>query len=156
VAVLDTTFEEETVTDLFGEQAVLTGGAVELAARAFETLVDAGYRPEVAYIECLYELGWIADIIQEGGLTRFAESVSGTALYGGLTRGKRLVTDETRRTLDEMLAEIRSGAFAEEWRAEHAAGRPELERLVAELKKRAARGARPPDDWSVGVPDGIE
>ena len=133
--ILETTFQEETETDLFGEQAVLCGGLTALIYAGFETLVDAGYAPEMAYFECVHELKLIIDLIYEGGIDNMRYSVSNTAEYGDLTRGPRIITDDARKVMKEMLAEIRSGAFANEWMAEHAAGKPkfkELERRGAE------------------------
>jgi ketol-acid reductoisomerase len=120
--VIDTTFAEETETDLFGEQAVLCGGATELVLQGFETLVEAGYQPEVAYFECLHELKLIVDLLHEGGLARMHQFVSETAQFGDLTRGPRVINSETRARMREILAEIRDGRFASEWVQEHAAG----------------------------------
>ena len=121
--ILETTFQEETETDLFGEQAVLCGGLTSLIYAGYETLVDAGYAPEMAYFECVHELKLIIDLIYEGGIDNMRYSVSNTAEYGDLTRGPRIITDEARKVMKEMLGEIRSGAFADEWMAEHASGR---------------------------------
>jgi ketol-acid reductoisomerase len=121
--VLETSFKEETETDLFGEQAVLCGGVSELIRAGFETLVNAGYAPEMAYFECLHEVKLIVDLIYEGGLSYMRYSVSDTAEYGDYTRGPRVVTDETRREMKKILAEIQSGEFAREWMAENQAGR---------------------------------
>ncbi len=126
--VLDTTFAEETETDLFGEQAVLCGGVSALVKAGFETLVAAGYQPEVAYFECLHELKLIVDLFYRGGLSYMRYSVSDTAEYGDYTAGPRLVTDETRAEMKKLLSEIQEGAFAEKWIAENAAGRPNFER----------------------------
>jgi len=126
--VLKTTFAEETETDLFGEQAVLCGGTSALVKAGFETLVEAGYQPEVAYFECLHELKLIVDLMYQGGLNYMRYSVSDTAEYGDYVAGPRIVTDETRAAMRELLAEIRSGEFAERWIAENRAGRPEFER----------------------------
>jgi ketol-acid reductoisomerase len=120
--LIETEFAEETETDLFGEQAVLCGGATELVLQGFETLVEAGYKPEVAYYECLHELKLIVDLLHEGGLAKMHQFVSETAQYGDLTRGPRVVNDETRTRMREVLAEIRDGRFAREWVAEYAAG----------------------------------
>ena len=120
--VLKTTFAEETETDLFGEQAVLCGGATELVVKGFETLVEAGYQPEVAYYECLHELKLIVDLFYEGGVTRMHEFVSETAQYGALTRGGYVVDDNTRAQMRQVLAEIRDGSFARQWIAEYQAG----------------------------------
>ena len=122
--VIETTFEEETETDLFGEQAVLCGGVTELIKASFDTLVEAGYQPEICYFECLHELKLIVDLIYEGGLEYMRYSVSDTAEYGDLTRGPRVVTDDTRAEMKKMLKEIQSGQFAREWILENQAGRP--------------------------------
>jgi ketol-acid reductoisomerase len=127
--ILETTFQEETETDLFGEQAVLCGGLTSLIYAGFETLVDAGYAPEMAYFECVHELKLIIDLIYEGGIDAMRYSVSNTAEYGDLTRGPRVITDASRRAMKEMLVEIRSGAFADEWMAEQAAGKPKFKAL---------------------------
>ena len=121
--VLETTFKEETESDLFGEQAVLCGGAAELIRAGFETLVEAGYAPEIAYFECLHELKLIVDLIYEGGLSYMRYSVSDTAEYGDYSRGPRVVTAETRKEMKRILSEIQSGQFAREWIAENKAGR---------------------------------
>jgi len=121
--VIETNFREETESDLFGEQSVLCGGTSELIRAAFETLTEAGYAPEIAYFECLHELKLIVDLIQEGGLAYMRYSISDTAEYGDYTRGKRLVTDQTRAEMKKMLAEIQSGQFAKEWMDENKNGR---------------------------------
>jgi ketol-acid reductoisomerase len=126
--VLETTFAEETETDLFGEQAVLCGGVSALVKAGFETLVSAGYQPEVAYFECMHELKLIVDLFYRGGLNYMRYSVSDTAEYGDYTAGPRLVTDETRAEMRKLLLEIQEGAFAEKWIAENAAGRPNFEK----------------------------
>ncbi len=126
----ETTFAEETETDLFGEQAVLCGGATELIVAAFETLVEAGYQPEVAYYECMHELKLIADLLHEGGLKKMHDVISGTAAYGDVTRGPRVVGTQAREQMRQVLAEIREGTFAREWIAEHEAGEPKYRRLV--------------------------
>lgn len=132
--VLETTFAEETETDLFGEQAVLCGGVTELVAAGWETLVQAGYQPEVAYFECLHELKLIVDLIYEGGFARMHEFVSETAKYGDLTRGPRVVDDHVRNTMKTVLEEIRNGQFAREWMDENKNGRPNYKaRLEADL-----------------------
>ncbi|CAN5236025.1 ketol-acid reductoisomerase [soil metagenome] len=128
--VLETTFAEETETDLFGEQAVLCGGVTELIAAGFETLVNAGYKPEVAYFECLHEVKLIVDLIYEGGFARMHEFVSDTAKYGDLTRGPRVVNDATRQTMQTILTEIQDGTFAKEWIAETKAGQKNYKRLL--------------------------
>jgi ketol-acid reductoisomerase len=133
--LIETTFAEETETDLFGEQAVLCGGVTALIQAGFEILVEAGYQPEIAYFECLHELKLIVDLIYEGGIGRMRYSVSNTAQYGDMTRGGRIVDDRTKAEMKKLLAEIRSGEFAREWILENAAGRPvfkALERLGAE------------------------
>ena len=122
--VIETTFAEETETDLFGEQAVLCGGTSRLIQAGFETLVEAGYQPEIAYFECLHELKLIVDLMYRGGLNYMRYSVSDTAEHGDYTGGPRVITDETRRELRRMLEEIRSGAYARKWIAENEAGRP--------------------------------
>ncbi len=127
--VLDTTFEEETETDLFGEQVVLCGGLTALVQAGFETLVDAGYQPESAYFECLHELKLIVDLMYEQGIAGMRYSISDTAEYGDLTRGPRIIDDHVRATMRTVLDEIRSGAFAEEWIAENRAGRGRFEEL---------------------------
>jgi len=122
--VLETTFTEETETDLFGEQVVLCGGVSELIKAGFETLVMAGYQPEIAYFECLHELKLIVDLVYKGGLSWMRFSVSDTAEYGDYTRGPRIITDETREEMQEILAEIQDGRFAKEWILENQAGNP--------------------------------
>ncbi|HUK77051.1 MAG TPA: ketol-acid reductoisomerase [Thermoleophilia bacterium] len=122
--VIETSFEEETETDLFGEQAVLCGGVSELIMAGFDTLVEAGYQPEIAYFECLHELKLIVDLIWEKGISGMRYSISDTAEYGDLTRGPVVVDEATRDRLRRMLADIRSGAFAREWILENQAGRP--------------------------------
>jgi ketol-acid reductoisomerase len=130
--VIETTFKDETETDLFGEQAVLCGGASELVQAGFQTLVDAGYDPEMAYFECLHELKLIADLMYEKGLAGMRYSISNTAEYGDYTRGKRVITEETRQKMREILAEIQSGDFAREWIAENRAGQESFKRMRAE------------------------
>ncbi len=122
--VIETTFEEETETDLFGEQAVLCGGVSELIKAGFDTLIDAGYQPEIAYFEVLHELKLITDLIQERGISGMRRGVSNTACYGDITRGPRVITDKTRKAMQKMLKEIKSGKFAREWIRENEAGRP--------------------------------
>jgi ketol-acid reductoisomerase len=122
--ILETTFKEETETDLFGEQAVLCGGLSELITAGFETLVEAGYAPEMAYFECLHEVKLIVDLIYARGIEGMRNSISNTAKYGDYTRGKRIIAEEARASMKSILAEIQSGAFAQEWVAEHAAGKP--------------------------------
>ncbi|MDA8392561.1 MAG: ketol-acid reductoisomerase [Actinomycetota bacterium] len=130
--VLDTTFAEETETDLFGEQAVLCGGLSALITAGFDTLVGAGYAPESAYFECLHEVKLIVDLMYEQGLAGMRFSISDTAEYGDLTRGPRIVDGHVRQEMQRILEEIRSGSFAEEWMAEHRAGRPRFEQLRQE------------------------
>ena len=132
--MIETTFAEETETDLFGEQAVLCGGVTELIRAGFETLVEAGYQPEVAYYECLHELKLIVDLIYEGGLSGMRYSVSDTAEFGDLTRGPRVIDEHVRSQMRALLEDIRSGVFAREWIAEMDAGEPRL----AELREEAA------------------
>jgi ketol-acid reductoisomerase len=127
--LIGTSFREETETDLFGEQAVLCGGATELVMQGFETLVEAGYQPEVAYYECMHELKLIVDLLYEGGLAQMHKYVSETAQYGDLTRGPRVINAETRQRMREVLAEIQDGRFAREWVAEYAAGNPRYKAL---------------------------
>ncbi len=133
--VLETTFEEETETDLFGEQVVLCGGLTELVRAGFETLVEAGYQPEAAYFECLHELKLIVDLMYEQGISGMRYSVSDTAEYGDLTRGPRVIDDHVRQTMRQILKEIQEGKFAEEWIAESKAGKPNFLRLEAEGKQ---------------------
>jgi ketol-acid reductoisomerase len=130
--VIETTFKDETETDLFGEQAVLCGGASELVQAGFETLVEAGYDPEMAYFECLHELKLIADLMYEKGLAGMRYSISNTAEYGDYTRGRRVITDQTREAMRQILAEIQSGDFAREWIAENRAGQESFLRMRAE------------------------
>ena len=127
--VIETTFTEETETDLFGEQAVLCGGTTALVAAGFDTLVEAGYQPEVAYFECLHELKLIVDLMYEGGIARMRYSVSDTAEYGDLTRGPRIVDEHVKASMQRILAEIKDGSFAREWVAEDDAGRPNFTAL---------------------------
>jgi ketol-acid reductoisomerase len=130
--VIETTFKDETETDLFGEQAVLCGGASELVQAGFQTLVEAGYDPEMAYFECLHELKLIADLMYEKGLAGMRYSISNTAEYGDYTRGKRVITEQTRASMREILREIQSGDFAREWIAENRAGQENFKRMRAE------------------------
>lgn len=127
--VLDTTFKEETETDLFGEQVVLCGGLVELIKNGYETLTEAGYQPESAYFECLHEVKLIVDLIYEGGIDWMNHSISDTAKYGEFTRGPRVITSKTKEEMKKILQEIQSGAFAKEWLAEDKAGRPKFNAL---------------------------
>jgi ketol-acid reductoisomerase len=130
--VIETTFKDETETDLFGEQAVLCGGASELVQAGYETLVQAGYDPDMAYFECLHELKLIADLMYEKGLAGMRSSISNTAEYGDYTRGKRVITEETRAAMRKILADIQSGDFAREWIAENHAGQENFKRMRAE------------------------
>jgi ketol-acid reductoisomerase len=133
--VIETNFKNETETDLFGEQAVLCGGSAELIKAGFETLVEAGYPPELAYFECMHEMKLIVDLYYEGGLSRMNYSVSDTAEYGGMTRGKRLITAETKKEMKKILSEVQSGQFAKEWLDEYNAGMPNMKRLRQENKE---------------------
>ncbi|GAB6273977.1 MAG: ketol-acid reductoisomerase [Peptococcaceae bacterium] len=145
--VFETTFKEETETDLFGEQAVLCGGVSELIKAGFDTLVEAGYAPEIAYFECLHELKLIVDLINEGGLSRMRYSVSNTAEYGDYMSGKRIINEHTRQEMKKILAEVTSGEFARQWILENQANRPMfnasrrqeanhlIEKVGAELRK---------------------
>jgi ketol-acid reductoisomerase len=130
--VIETSFKDETETDLFGEQAVLCGGASELVQAGFETLVEAGYDPRMAYFECLHELKLIVDLMYEKGLAGMRYSISNTAEYGDYTRGKRVITDETRAAMKQILSEIQSGDFAREWIAENRAGQENFKRMRSE------------------------
>ncbi len=166
--VIETTFKEETESDLFGEQAVLCGGVSELIRAGFETLTEAGYAPEIAYFECLHELKLIVDLIYEGGLGYMRYSVSDTAEYGDYTRGPRIVTDQTRAEMKKILSEIQSGEFARTWLAENRSGRKnflslreaakdqpvervgaELRSMMTFLKKRKEAGV--PEEVGVGA-----
>ena len=129
--VLDTTFKEETETDLFGEQAVLCGGTTALVKAGFETLVNAGYQPEIAYFECLHELKLIVDLMYEAGIAGMRYSISDTAQYGDMTRGPRIVNDETKAEMKRILKEIQNGQFAKEWILENKANRPSFNALAA-------------------------
>lgn len=128
--VIETTFDEETETDLFGEQAVLCGGVTELIRAGFDTLVEAGYQPEIAYFEVLHELKLITDLIQETGISGMRRRVSNTACYGDITRGKRIITERTRKEMKKILKEIKSGKFAREWIKENEAGRPNFNSVL--------------------------
>ena len=132
--VIETTFKEETETDLFGEQAVLCGGASELVKAGFDTLVEAGYQPEIAYFECLHELKLITDLIYKNGISGMRKRVSDTAEYGDITRGKRVVNKQTREEMKKILGEIQSGSFAEEWIKENQEGRPNYNKITEEEK----------------------
>ncbi|MBM4122059.1 MAG: ketol-acid reductoisomerase [Nitrospira sp.] len=129
--IIETTFREETETDLFGEQVVLCGGLTALIQAGYETLVKAGYSPEMAYFECLHEVKLIVDLIYEGGIANMRYSISTTAKYGDVTRGPRIITDETRQEMQKILEEIQSGRFAREWVLENQANRPVYNALLA-------------------------
>ena len=131
-AILETTFREETETDLFGEQSVLCGGLTELMRSGFETLVEAGYAPEMAYFECIHEMKLIVDLIYEGGISNMHYSISNTAEYGDMTRGKRVIGPEARQAMQQLLADIQSGKFADEWITEYRAGLPHFRELRRE------------------------
>ncbi len=128
--VIETTFDEETETDLFGEQAVLCGGVTELIKAGFDTLVAAGYQPEIAYFEVLHELKLITDLIQETGISGMRRRVSNTACYGDLTRGPKIITEKTRKAMQKILKEVKSGKFAREWIKENELGRPNFNKLL--------------------------
>jgi ketol-acid reductoisomerase len=148
---IKTTFTEETETDLFGEQVVLCGGLSELIKSGFDTLVDAGYQPEIAYFECLHEVKLIVDLMYEGGISKMYWSVSETAEYGGYTRGPRIVTDATRAEMKKVLGEITDGSFAREWMAEYDAGLPNYKRYFQENTEhrveQTGRTLRPMMSW---------
>jgi ketol-acid reductoisomerase len=133
-AIIETTFKEETETDLFGEQSVLCGGLTELIRAGYETLVEAGYAPEMAYFECLHEVKLIVDLIYEGGISNMRYSISNTAEYGDMTRGKKVIGTPSREAMKQILADIQSGKFANEWIADYKAGLPRFR----ELRKEAA------------------
>jgi ketol-acid reductoisomerase len=130
--VLATTFREETETDLFGEQAVLCGGATELIVRGFNTLVEAGYQPEVAYFECMHEMKLIVDLLHEGGLKKMHQYVSDTAKYGDLTRGPRIIDAHVRESMKQVLKEVQDGTFAKQWIEENRTGQKNYKRLMQE------------------------
>ncbi len=130
--VIETTFKEETETDLFGEQVVLCGGATELIKAGFDTLIEAGYQPEIAYFECLHELKLITDLIYKTGIQGMRKRVSDTAEYGDLTRGKRVITEKTRKEMKKILKEVQSGKFAREWIKENENGRSQFNKLRRE------------------------
>ena len=130
--VIETSFREETETDLFGEQCVLCGGVSELVKAGFDTLVEAGYQPEIAYFECLHELKLIVDLMIQGGISYMRYSISNTAEYGDLTRGKRIITEETRKEMKKILREVQTGEFAREWILENKAGCPVFQALEKE------------------------
>jgi ketol-acid reductoisomerase len=131
-AIIETTYKEETETDLFGEQSVLCGGLTELIRAGFETLVEAGYAPEMAYFECVHEVKLIVDLIYEGGISNMRYSISNTAEYGDMTRGKRVIGPEARNAMKQILGDIQSGKFANEWIAEYRAGLPNFKRMRKE------------------------
>ncbi|MCA9392582.1 MAG: ketol-acid reductoisomerase [Candidatus Omnitrophica bacterium] len=133
--IFKTSFKEETETDLFGEQAVLCGGCSELIKSGFETLVEAGYAPEMAYFECLHEMKLIVDLMYEGGITGMRERVSDTAEYGDFSRGPRVVNERTKKEMQKILKEIQSGKFAREWMKENKDGRPHMKQYRADAKK---------------------
>jgi ketol-acid reductoisomerase len=149
--VIETSFKEETETDLFGEQAVLCGGVTELVRAGYETLVDAGYDARLAYFECLHELKLIVDLMYEKGITGMRYSISNTAEYGDLTRGRRIIGEPTRAAMQQILAEIQTGEFAREWIAENQAGQESFQRLREEQKdhriEREGRELRSMMDW---------
>jgi len=134
-AAIETTFAEETETDLFGEQVILCGGVTALIKAAFETLVEAGYQPEICFYECMHELKLIVDLFYQGGISWMRHVVSNTAEYGDLTRGPRIITDETRREMKKILAEVQDGSFAREWILENQAGRPAFQMLEAKDRR---------------------
>jgi ketol-acid reductoisomerase len=149
--VIETSFKDETETDLFGEQAVLCGGVSELVQAGYETLVDAGYDSKLAYFECLHELKLIVDLMYEKGISGMRFSVSNTAEYGDYTRGKRIISDETRQAMKDVLGEIQSGAFAREWIAENRAGQENFKRMREEQAshqiEREGKELRSMMDW---------
>ena len=149
--VIETSFKDETETDLFGEQAVLCGGVTELVRAGYETLVDAGYDPRLAYFECLHELKLIVDLMYEKGISGMRYSISNTAEYGDLTRGNRVIGAETRQAMKDILGDIQSGAFAREWIAENRAGQENFQRLRAEQAdhqiEREGKQLRSMMDW---------
>ena len=149
--VIETTFKDETETDLFGEQSVLCGGVTELVRAGYETLVDAGYDPRLAYFECLHELKLIVDLMYEKGITGMRYSISNTAEYGDLTRGKRVIGEPTREAMKQILADIQSGEFAKEWIAENRAGQENFQRMREEQKnhqvEQVGRQLRSSMDW---------
>jgi ketol-acid reductoisomerase len=149
--VIETTFKDETETDLFGEQAVLCGGVSELVKAGYETLVGAGYDPKLAYFECLHELKLIVDLMYEKGLSGMRFSISNTAEYGDYTRGTRIISDATRQAMKDVLGEIQSGAFAREWIAENRAGQENFKRMRAEQQnhqiEREGKELRSMMDW---------
>jgi ketol-acid reductoisomerase len=149
--VIETTFKDETETDLFGEQAVLCGGVTELVRAGYETLTEAGYDPRLAYFECLHELKLIVDLMYEKGITGMRYSISNTAEYGDLTRGKRVISESTRQAMKDVLGEIQSGEFAREWIAENRAGQENFQRMRQEGQdhqvEREGKELRSKMDW---------
>jgi ketol-acid reductoisomerase len=149
--VIETTFKDETETDLFGEQAVLCGGVTELVRAGYETLTEAGYDPKLAYFECLHELKLIVDLMYEKGIAGMRYSISNTAEYGDMTRGKRVISEETRQAMKQILGEIQSGDFAREWIAENRAGQENFKRMREEQSKHqvevVGRELRSQMDW---------
>src|SRR5436190_13124309 len=133
--IIETTFREETETDLFGEQAVLCGGLTSLIKAGFETLIEAGYSPEMAYFECLHEMKLIVDLVYEGGISEMRYSISNTAQYGDMTRGPVVVNDETKRRMKDLLVDVQSGAFAREWMKESRNGRPRFQELESKTRE---------------------
>ncbi len=147
--VMETSFEEEVETDLFGEQSVLVGGVSELIKAGFETLVDEGYQPEIAYFECLNELKLIVDLVQEGGIEGMMRSVSNTAEYGGRTRGPEVIDDHVREKMDQILEDIKDESFAREWITENEKGIPNLEKMRKEGKEhKIAKVGKEIRDWA--------
>jgi ketol-acid reductoisomerase len=155
--VIETTFKDECETDLFGEQAVLCGGATELVRAGFETLVEAGYDPRLAYFECLHELKLIVDLMYENGIQGMRHSISNTAEYGDMTRGKRVITAQTREAMRQLLADIQSGQFAREWIAENRAGAENFQRMRDEAAgaqvEQVGRELRKMMPWIEAQPD---
>lgn len=149
--VIETTFKEETETDLFGEQVVLCGGTTELIKAGFETLVNAGYQPEIAFFECMHELKLIVDLLYEGGISRMYYSVSDTAEYGGMTRGPKVIDEGTKKRMAKILSDIQDGTFARDWILENKAGRPGLEALRSQhealLVEKVGRQLRNMMNW---------
>lgn len=149
--VIETTFKEETETDLFGEQAVLCGGVTELMKAGFETLVEAGYQPEIAYFECVHEMKLIVDLIYEGGFSYMRYSISDTAEFGDYMTGKRIITEETRKEMKKVLSEIQSGKFVKEWLLENQVGRPQYnaikEKEANHLIEKVGKGLREMMAW---------
>ncbi|MGI8749863.1 MAG: ketol-acid reductoisomerase, partial [Thermoleophilaceae bacterium] len=149
--VIETTFKDETETDLFGEQAVLCGGVSELVQAGYDTLVEAGYDPKMAYFECMHELKLIVDLMYEKGLAGMRYSISNTAEYGDYTRGRRVITDDTRAHMKEILTEIQNGDFAREWIAENRAGQESFLRMREQQAgteiEREGKNLRAKMDW---------